>query len=80
MAVKILVGIYKGWRKMNPNDRSEDPRRDLAICLIIQLYSLVLIEKVKLCETYSCFIEGNYCPLPYLMAATDQKILSVRFI
>jgi hypothetical protein len=79
-AVKICMSIYTHWRKINANDRSEDLKRDPFISLVIQYYSLILIAKVKLCDTYVCFIEGNYCPLPYFLNSADQKILSPAFI
>lgn len=65
---------------MNPNDKSDDLKRNQLICHVILLYDLILLDKIKLCEMHSCFIEGNYCPLPYLQGETNQKILSVRFL
>jgi len=72
--------ILQHWKRINVNDHSEDLRRDSFVSLLIQNYSLVLISKVKLCDTYACFIEGNFCPMPYFLSSAEQKILSPRFI
>jgi len=79
-AVRICLQILQHWKRINANDRSEDLRRNPFISLLIQYYSLVLISKVKLCDTYACFIEGNFCPIPYFLSSAEQKILSPRFI
>lgn len=79
-AVKLCLQILQHWKRINANDRSEDLRRDSFTSLLIQYYCLVLIGKVKLCDSYACFIEGNYCPIPYFVGTADQKILSPRFI
>ncbi len=48
--------IFKFWKGFSKTDRTIDKKRHPYICYLILVYSLLLIEKARICYTYAFFI------------------------
>lgn len=48
--------------------------------LLIRMYCLVIIAKVKLCYEYSDLIEGNFSIVPFLLNQDKRTILKIPFL
>lgn len=47
---------------------------------MIELYSVLLLWKVRLGFTYAFFIEGNFSLLPFFRTGIEGRILSLSFV
>jgi hypothetical protein len=72
--------ILGTWKSLSKTDRGIDRKRHPFVCLLIEMYSIILICKLRLGFTYAFFIEGNYSLLPFFRTSIEGKILSMAFI
>ena len=68
------------WKISEKPSSPEDIKRNSYVVLLIRMYCLVIIAKVKLCFENSDFIEGNYSIVPFLMNSHTKTILKIPFI
>lgn len=79
-ATTICQKLLATWRELSRTDRAFDTKRHPFVCLVIELYSVMLLWKVKLGFTYAFFIEGNYSLLPFFRTGIEGRILSLSFV
>ena len=68
------------WKITEKPVHETDFKRNTFVMLLIRMYCLVIIAKVKLCYENSDLIEGNYSIVPFLMNQNKKTILKIPFI
>ena len=79
-ASTICQKLLTTWRGLSRTDRAFDQKRHPFVCLVIELYSVLLLCKVRLGCTYAFFIEGNFSLLPFFRTGIEGRILSLSFV
>jgi hypothetical protein len=78
--INAMTICMKVWKSLSKTDRGIDRKRHPFVCLLIEMYSIILIWKLRLGFSYAFFIEGNYSLLPFFRTSIEGKILSMSFI
>lgn len=79
-AKSICKKILAMWKGLSKTDRAFDRKRHPFVCMVIELYALLLLWKVRIGFTYAFFIEGNYSLLPFFRSGVEARILSISFV
>jgi hypothetical protein len=78
-ATTICLKIYKTWKALAKTDKG-DKKRTPFICLLIEMYAILLMDKTRIGFAYSNFIEGNFSLVPFFKKGASGRILSLNFI
>ncbi len=78
--IKLCTKIYNHWKIVEKPSNPEDVKRNVYVILLIRLYSLIIIGKVRLCYENSDLFEGNYSIVPFLSSKEDLTILKIPLI
>ena len=69
--IKLCEKIYMRWKVSERPTNQEDIKRNSFVVLMIRMYCLIIIGKVRLCYENSDLFEGNYSILPFFKSKDE---------
>ena len=63
------------WKITERPTSQEDIKRNSFVVLLIRMYCLIIIGKVRFCYENSDLIEGNYSILPFFKSKDEDNTL-----